>query len=1077
MNSIETSQTGFGLSKEAKPMRLRGCAVRAGRGLSRVVALLSLVFSAVPATRAVADAASLSGVQEYLVPGTQKEMLDVFNQLLADTYGPGRACVSTREGACVTPAMAGWEAYVESRVSVVAYADRTVVLLDDRRNGFASGYDAGGFDDVYELGRGQVVTFGEDGRAERPSQPSGASRFALLGGDRVVTVGGPTVVMRAAWPKWIKLPRGTRSGVTAGQVLADTVTLYPTAAWGSQYGTPMGETAVPDPLRVDDLTTKAIVQAGEDGTVVLLDGVSQNAVPLGRGQSLVLDRVAAGAAIGGASADGAGKPISVSLVTSGRSPVEARFFNLTPQGLLDSSYVLPVNSMTDGDRRSLGVRLYLYAYEPLHYSVYQGTSTTPVAEGTLAGKGTAVHAIGAPTPLARVSSFGRELSAEDSPTLAGALRVVATGRLQVLAAMDSGSADYDWGFSGIGARHLANEYYVPWTPGNGVARGGSTLTRTSRGGHPLFVSPARDQTRIFVDWDPWANDGPETSVVLDAGQWATLVDPEDGDNTGARLYSLRIGGGPEEGGEALPEGMPEGAFAVAWGEGILADRADDQDVGFGLPPQKETCQSLRLLKLVKLAEPERVAPGGEFAITLTLTSDYARIEAVSLADILPNEDFEYVPGSARLFYPGSATGVAAEPKTADGLKLVWDVEDPLSPGDAYTLPPRSRLVVTFTIRVDGAADYGSPLPDTKPNNAEGYGKWCPYKGKPCYELRPTAFDNMRVAEITGSIKVRKIVDWNGTRGHRNTVFRICVKPAAAGAEQCQDLDWNGGVANFRRLPAGEWTVYEKAVLRSGTDVTNEWTVTGSGQVVRIPGKSECSSVEIKNKRKKVGKPSIIVHKVVDWSGTTPDPAQTFTLCVTGGPYAAPTVDNGGCQVVGFEGGTLTWYDLPKGMYVVAENPLPGIQWSVWPKQLTLQVTEGRGKAQESLATCQNEGTIKNKLKPAALGSLKVTKVVNLNGGTADPTTFSICIQGPSYPTTPSCQTIGLAGGTLVWTNLIPGSYTVTEPDPGSSWSVEIAGSPATVTAGSNVTANADMTTGAPPPSPAGDLRPDDPGAA
>ena len=78
-----------------------------------------------------------------------------------------------------------------------------------------------------------------------------------------MTVGGPVLVMRAAWPKWIKYPYGTGYGVSVGQVLADCVALYPTAVWSAQYGSPMGTTPVADALRVDDLTTKAIVQAKE----------------------------------------------------------------------------------------------------------------------------------------------------------------------------------------------------------------------------------------------------------------------------------------------------------------------------------------------------------------------------------------------------------------------------------------------------------------------------------------------------------------------------------------------------------------------------------------------------------------------------------------------------------------------------------------------------------------------------------------------------------------------------------------------------------------------------------------------
>ncbi|MFX1354703.1 MAG: SdrD B-like domain-containing protein, partial [Promethearchaeota archaeon] len=89
------------------------------------------------------------------------------------------------------------------------------------------------------------------------------------------------------------------------------------------------------------------------------------------------------------------------------------------------------------------------------------------------------------------------------------------------------------------------------------------------------------------------------------------------------------------------------------------------------------------------------------------------------------------------------------------------------------------------------------------------------------------------------------------------------------------------------------------------------------------------------------------------------------------------------------------------------------------------------------------------------GALEVTKVVDWNGVTPDTTkTFEICIQGPSYPTAPGdCQTIGYLGGTLVWTDLIPGGYTVTETDPGPEWQVTITGTPATVVLGETASAS------------------------
>ncbi len=78
------------------------------------------------------------------------------------------------------------------------------------------------------------------------------------------------------------------------------------------------------------------------------------------------------------------------------------------------------------------------------------------------------------------------------------------------------------------------------------------------------------------------------------------------------------------------------------------------------------------------------------------------------------------------------------------------------------------------------------------------------------------------------------------------------------------------------------------------------------------------------------------------------------------------------------------------------------------------------------------------------GTLRVTKVVSWGSkkkNTAQ--TFQICISGPS---TVPCQTVGYNGGVVTFSDLVPGSYTVSETNPGVSWLVTIAGSPATVTA-------------------------------
>ena len=675
---------------------------------------------------AEADGSSEAGVQEYLIPGTQAQLLGVFNRLLADIYGAGNACVSTAAGDCVSAA-GELATAIESRVSVVAYADRSVLLLDAAANGFQGGYDPEAFDDAYDLDRGQVITFAQDGTADRAGHPPPAlSAFPLLGGDRLVTVGGPVLVMRAAWPRWIRFPAEEGFGVSVGRILAESLTLYPTGAWGSGYGSPMGVPHAEDPWHVDDRTTLALVQASEDATVVAIDGAPVGTLP--RGGALLIDPVPVGAFISGSG------PIAVSLVTSGGEQVDVRAFNLTPPGLLDSAYVLPANSTVAGDDRALELRLYLYAYEPLDYGVYQGSHL--VAGGTLGGAGaTAVHAIGGPTEVP-VPEAGADPGPENSPPLGGGLRVEASGRLQVLAAFDSDRPDWDWGFPLVGAGHLANEYFVPWAPGRGPAWPNTNVGGYLGFGNPLHVSPAVDRTRVFVDWDPWLGNGAEQSVVLDPGEWATLVDPLDGDNTGARLFGVRVAGGSEEDRVGPSEGPPEAAFAVAWGEGILADLADGYDLGYGLLPSKEGFFEEGLLDLVKVVEPERVSPGDEIHVTIALTTSGGEVGGLSVTDTLPSSDFAYVEGSASVHYPDGSvvSGKAADPTSADGLTLVWELEGALAPA--------SEVIVTFRVAV--ALEYSRPLPDTAVNVAEARGEWCPFEARPCFDLRPTSFDNVRV---------------------------------------------------------------------------------------------------------------------------------------------------------------------------------------------------------------------------------------------------------------------------------------------------------------------------------------------
>jgi hypothetical protein len=181
--------------------------------------------------------------------------------------------------------------------------------------------------------------------------------------------------------------------------------------------------------------------------------------------------------------------------------------------------------------------------------------------------------------------------------------------------------------------------------------------------------------------------------------------------------------------------------------------------------------------------------------------------------------------------------------------------------------------------------------------------------------------------------------------------------------------------------------------------------------------------------------SLAVTKTVNWL-TAPDTTQTFSICIQGPSY--PTTPN--CKTYTSSGGTQTWTGLIPGSYTVTESN-PGTAWAV-PVISGSPATVPAGG--------QGTATVTNNQLP---GSLKVTKTVNWLGNPDTTQTFSICIQGPSYPTTPNCKTYTSGGGTQTWTNLIPGSYTVTESNPGTAWATPvIAGSPATVPAGGTGTA-------------------------
>lgn len=270
----------------------------------------------------------------------------------------------------------------------------------------------------------------------------------------------------------------------------------------------------------------------------------------------------------------------------------------------------------------------------------------------------------------------------------------------------------------------------------------------------------------------------------------------------------------------------------------------------------------------------------------------------------------------------------------------------------------------------------------------------------------------------GSLVVVKAVDWSGVTPSTTQTFTLCIAGPSYPGGNCQTIGPDGGSLVWTSLLPGTYTITE-------TEPGPAWSVTGNGLTVTLTGGGGLFTGAITNTRTVPQVGSLQIIKAVDWIGATPDPNQTFEICIAG-----PSYPSGDCQTIGANGGVLTWDNLIPGIYTITEVD-PGVAWAMLGSNVTVTVT-GNGTVTHTVTNTRR------------LGSLQVTKVVNWNGITPDPAqTFTLCITGPSYPSG-DCQNIGANGGVLTWNNLIPGNYIVTEPNAGGQWNVTITGSPVTV---------------------------------
>ncbi len=282
--------------------------------------------------------------------------------------------------------------------------------------------------------------------------------------------------------------------------------------------------------------------------------------------------------------------------------------------------------------------------------------------------------------------------------------------------------------------------------------------------------------------------------------------------------------------------------------------------------------------------------------------------------------------------------------------------------------------------------------------------------------------NFRNDEVLGSLTVNKVVNWNGAEVDPNATFSICASGPSLNPASCQDVA-AGGSYTWSNLRPGTYTVSEDTA-------GSEWTATGTGPVNVAGGQTATATVTNSH----AGRGSLTVNKALVWNGAQPG-AASFEVCISGPSFP----DEPDCQTVA-GGSSVTWPYLKAGDYTITE-PNPGGEW-------TATVPEGP----VTVAIEQNaSATVTN--THAGRGSLTVTKLVDANGmpGLGD-ATFNVCISGPSFAQ-PDCRELG-HDESATWQYLLPGAYTITEPELGAEWTMEVSGS---TTVAVNQTASATVT--------------------
>ncbi|MDP1792518.1 MAG: SdrD B-like domain-containing protein, partial [Acidimicrobiales bacterium] len=456
----------------------------------------------------------------------------------------------------------------------------------------------------------------------------------------------------------------TAGGFTTplGSVLSMVVSAYDISKYANDYTAPVG-TNTPVPALTSDAFNYSglLVQAAADDTLVEVDtdadGIDDATQTIDEGETYFVN----GGVLQGATVHSS-KPVMVHEITGDTTAnYEARSFNLFPDKVLWSDYMSPAGSSVDN------FRTVNFLYNPNDAAITV-TPTCTGCSGTLT--------VPANDGLAFTSPLGEAVRFITTGAHFSALAGVGSQSGAAPGAVGDTSSAWDWGYTLIPTTQLTTQVVLGWAPGNSNVP--PSAPSGNRDDDPVWFTTL-NATTLSVDYDGDPTTGALASsdcfgarhdVDLSVAALAStrIHDPNDGDMTGARIYTC--------------DGT---AIAGAWGEDPENAPGGNPgfDAGYTVIPTTTMLVSKTATVMYDDNNDGMAGPGDTLTYVIEIAdAGSLAFSDVKLADTLP-AGITYVPEST-VFDDGSTV----TPLTDDGPN------------------PNSPTFTPFPLD-----DAGMPLPD------------------------------------------------------------------------------------------------------------------------------------------------------------------------------------------------------------------------------------------------------------------------------------------------------------------------------------------------------------------------------